>query len=391
MTPDIDPDHLHFALSLEHALAETGVSHVWSPHSAGTALTLLAEGSSGKVREALARALTARGGSLAGHVAALDATVGAGPDALDEGARTPDDDPDGPPSLDLVSVNDLYVRQGGAVLPGFASALAARPGSAVRSADFAAAPERARADINTAVADVTRGMITDLIPRGTITSETESILVNALWVRLMWLEPFEAAATRERVFHTPDGDRSVPTMWRSGHARVAEADGLRLLTLSGRHGLDLDIVLSEEGGTEPPALTLESHRTLREAARSETVNVALPRFRVESGFELLEALPDLAAVAGRPTRDLSGITGDPLRLDAIVHRAVLSVDEIGAEGAAATAVFAVAAAMPLAPPVEFVVDRPFAFVLRRGASVLFLGRITDPEDPGPAGSSDRGR
>lgn len=386
MTPELDPDHLRFALSLEDSLAEPAASHVWSPHSAATALSLLAAGASGEVLAALTRLLAGAGGSLGTHTAALDAAVSA--EAAGEGP------PDGwtppgqeVPPLELVSVNDLYVRAGQTVLPGFAAALAERPSSAVRHADFADAPEKVRQEINASVAETTRGMIPDLLPAGSVTAGTRSVLLNALWARLVWISPFDPENTAERVFHTPGGDRRVPTMRQTEHFPVAEAAGLRMLTLSGHHGLHLDIVLSGDGAVAAPVLTAGTYRALLEARRPERVEVTLPRFRVESGFELLPLLPGLAAVAGGPGGDLSGITGDPLQVDAIIHRAVLNVDEVGAEGAAATAVMMVLGAMPQRPR-EFHVDRPFAFVLRRGSAALFLGRITDPEDPGPARTPD---
>jgi serpin B len=276
-------------------------------------------------------------------------------------------------------VNDLYVRADRTVLPGFAAALAGRPASAVHRADFAAGPEKVREEVNAAVAEVTRGMIPDLLPPGSITRGTESVLLNALWVRLVWASPFDSAHTRDQVFHTPGGDRAVPTMRRTEYFQVSEAAGLRMLTLGGHHDLYLDVVLSEEGGTRAPVVTARAHRELMRGLGSARVDVALPRFRVESGFELLPLLPELAAAAGRPSDDLRGITGDPLMVDAIIHRAVLSVDEVGAEGAAATAIMMVTGAMPQRP-LEFHVDRPFAFTVsdRETGTILFLGTVHDP-------------
>ncbi|MFL1438194.1 serpin family protein [Nocardiopsis protaetiae] len=386
MTPELDPDHLRFALSLEDSLAEPDTSHVWSPHSAATALSLLAAGASGEVLAALTRLLAADRGTLDEHVTALDAAVSADAGGAALGGTSGWAPPGGQeaPPLELASVNDLYVRADRTVLPGFAAELAGRPASAVRPVDFAADPEKVRREINAAVAEVTRGMIPDLLSPGAVTAGTESVLLNALWVRLVWASPFDSERTEERVFHAPGGDRPVPTMRQTDHFQVAGAAGLRMLTLAGHHGLYLDVVLPEEG-TEPPVLTAGAHRALLGSLRSERVDVALPRFRVESGFELLPLLPGLAAAAGGPSDDLRGITGDPLQVDAIIHRAVLNVDEVGAEGAAATAVMmTLGSAMPPPRPLEFHVDRPFAFVLRRGSAALFLGRVTDPRDPGPA-------
>ena len=80
--------------------------------------------------------------------------------------------------------------------------------------------------------------------------------------------------------------------------------------------------------------------------------------------------------------DLSGIAGKPgdLYITSVVHEAYLSVDEAGTEAAAATGVAISPTAMPAPPPVEFIVDRPFAFVLRdiKTGAVLFTGVVSRP-------------
>jgi serpin B len=81
--------------------------------------------------------------------------------------------------------------------------------------------------------------------------------------------------------------------------------------------------------------------------------------------------------------DLSGVTGgrEGLTVDAAVHKAVLTLDETGLEGAAATAVMMTRTAMMTPPrPVPVHVDRPFLLLVRhRPTSTLyFLTRVTDP-------------
>ena len=88
-------------------------------------------------------------------------------------------------------------------------------------------------------------------------------------------------------------------------------------------------------------------------------------------------------IAFEPGRaDLSGIAGKPgdLYVRSVVHEAYLRVDEAGTEAAAATGVGISASALPAQPPVEFVVDRPFAFVLRdvKTGAVLFMGVVSRP-------------
>jgi serpin B len=81
--------------------------------------------------------------------------------------------------------------------------------------------------------------------------------------------------------------------------------------------------------------------------------------------------------------DFSGITiAQRLRIDEVVHKAYIDVNEEGTEAAAATAVVMTAAARIQGgqPPVEVIVDRPFLFAITdsRSGLPLFLGRVTDP-------------
>ena len=85
--------------------------------------------------------------------------------------------------------------------------------------------------------------------------------------------------------------------------------------------------------------------------------------------------------------DFSGMTGRPepqgaLKIDEIIHRAVIEVMEDGTEAAAATAVIMMprsAVARP-APPEPFRVDHPFLFYIvdHPTGAILFEGRIVDP-------------
>jgi cytochrome c biogenesis protein len=88
-----------------------------------------------------------------------------------------------------------------------------------------------------------------------------------------------------------------------------------------------------------------------------------------SGFTV-EASPEVRA--REPRRE-------SLKISEVLHEAFVAVDEEGTEAAAATAVMARGAGIP-APPVPFVVDRPFLFAIHTTAdnTPLFVGRVTDP-------------
>lgn len=118
------------------------------------------------------------------------------------------------------------------------------------------------------------------------------------------------------------------------------------------------------------------------ALRPTTLGLALPKFTFDSTHPLNQTLKAL----GMPTAftdaaDFSGLftSSQPLKVQTVVEKAHVAVDEEGTTAAAATGM-AFRATSAVIPPVQMQVDRPFVFLLRELASgqVLFLGRLTDP-------------
>ncbi|MFC3996282.1 serpin family protein [Nocardiopsis sediminis] len=360
--------HLDFATRLDAQLSGNG-SHVWSPWSVAEALSLLAVGARGSTLDELAGVL---GGDVDGHAAALMG-VAAGEPAL----RT------------AVS---LWVRAGARVLPEFAAALARRPSASVEIGDFAADPDGVRRAVNAHVRDATGGGIPELLAPRSVTADTRAVLLSALLVRLRWPVPFAPARTTRLPFREPGAaERMVPMMRRRGLLSYAEARGWRMVSLDGGSGCTLDVLLAEDpAAAAPRAADLVA---LYRSARPADIALALPRFEVAARAELNVPLRALGVrTAFSTSADLSGIVDEPLLVDRVVHQARLRVDEHGAEGSAATAVLAApGSALPPPPPLEFTVDRPFRFALRKDGVILFLGHVTSPIDPGespPARAAD---
>lgn len=354
------PDHLDFALRLHAQLTPSERSGlVWSPYSVACALGLVATGASGATRDELTALL---GSDLRAHLAALDDAVADGPE--------------------LATGTGLWIREDLGLRPEFETALRAHRGSGVYTADFPGDPDGVRRTINEEIATLTRGLISELLPSTTVRDTTRALLVNALWVRLRWQEPFSPKRTTRTRFHTPGGPRRVATMHRRGRLGYAQARGWRMVTLPGDHDLALDILLDDGSDAKLEPRTLAD---LRHATSERDVALALPRFELAHSAHLSGPLGGAGVrTCFTPQADLDGIAEHPLLIDEVVHRARLRVDEKGAEGAAATAVVMRTSSLTRDRPVTFTVDRPFTFVLRRREAILFLGRVNDPQDPGPA-------
>jgi serine protease inhibitor len=389
--------HAYFSLKVSRLLlAAAGPGNlVWSPYSVLAALRLTAAGARGHTRAELtatigdldeltgllARAESAGTGDSAAKIAAayalwVDTTL---------------------------PVEDAYAQIVNATATGAAGT--GQAGGGVRAVDFRGDPAAARQVINADVEEHTRGWIRELLSAEHVTRATRAILVNALWARLRWIDPFDPARTAPADFHAPGGVRQVPTMARTGLFSYAAADNWQLVTLPSHGDLVLDVLLrdrpagnadADKAGTagNGPPRGMDTHLspgwpdpTLLAMLYRQTglsmVDLRLPRFAVAYGTELAPVLTRLGARSlFTPEADLSGISPEPLMIDKVVHRAVLNVDEEGAEGAAATAVLAVPGGPPQKPPppIEMHVDRPFLAVVRHASTgvILFAAWVAEP-------------
>lgn len=282
--------------------------------------------------------------------------------------------------------NALYGQRGASFRPAFLTTLARYFGAGVRTVDFRS-PESARAEINSWVSGQTAGKIPQLLAQDDVDPTTQLMLLNALYLKAKWAHPFTHDSTFPAPFGLPGHRRQVPTMHQTAIFPYGSAPGYRALELPYQGGrLALDILLPKgqslqallrqmtKAGAIPLLRSLAPHR----------VRLALPRVRGRTMVQLAGALAGLGMpLAFRPGRaDFSGIAGAPANLfiARVVHEVYLNVDEAGTEAAGATGVTIEPTALAPRPAMPFVVDRPFAVVLRdRGSdAILFSGAITQP-------------
>jgi serpin B len=131
------------------------------------------------------------------------------------------------------------------------------------------------------------------------------------------------------------------------------------------------------------ALDAETLTGLLAAPTPAQLHLYLPKFKVRAKAELDPALRGLGVhTMYTDDADFSGISTTRLAVDRVLHEAVLTVDEQGLEGAAATAVVfrALSMARTVTRPIEVRVDRPFLFLVRHRPSgaVYFLARVVAP-------------
>ena len=265
-------------------------------------------------------------------------------------------------------------------------------GATVTPLNYEREAEPARVTINHWVDDRTRHKIAELIGPGVLNALTRMVLVNAIYFKGTWATPFPESSTRPDKFCArPDTTLTVPFMHKRGQFSYGENDQVQLLSLPyiGRQLQMIVLLPRNRDGIGPleSSLTPASLVSWTSGMRQQQVDVALPKFKMSSGFSLAQALQALGLKdAFDPGRaDFSGMDGRAhwLYLSAVLHKAYIEVNEKGTEAAAATAVvFAPTAARIKEPPREFRADHPFLFLIRDSTtgSILFTGRVMKPGD-----------
>lgn len=369
----VEHAHLAFTLAVQQALTGSGTDAAcWSPYSVASALGLTATGARGATRDELATLLLgSTDGSLTEHAAMLT-----------EATSLPAAGRGDPPVLDIA--NTLWANESLSIRPEFAAELALWPNGAVRDAPFETDPDGARRLINADVAKTTHGLIPELLGPGVIQADTVAALVNALYLKVAWRNEFPAHATTPRPFQGPTSAAQVPTMRLDKRLGYAATGGWQVVVLPAAGDVDA-VVLLPDGGLPPSeaALDADALAALLAAPTPALLNLYLPKFRVRAKAPLTQTLKGLGVrTMFTKDADLRGISTERMAVDSVQHEAVLTIDEQGLEGAAATAVVMRALSMhrDLSQPIEVHVDRPFLFLVRhkQSGAIYFLARVVRP-------------
>lgn len=251
------------------------------------------------------------------------------------------------------------------------------------STDFHNA-QAAKNDVNKWVRDHTNQKIPEILA-SPLPTETKLILLNAIYFRGEWENRFNVDLTKRGTFKGSHGNSNTNVMFMektlSSEIFVDNSKGYKMLSLPYHGDISMVIILPDVGKTIfniLQSLTSKQLDSNLKASRHESVHLKLPKFKVEETYELSSALQKLGIrQVFRNDANLSGISKTSLKVDQVVHKALCEVDERGTVAAAATVIKLIRTAIIVPAPVEFFVERPFAFFIKDSSAghILFAGII----------------
>lgn len=359
------------SLKLYEHLGKDCENVFFSPFSISTALSMLLCGARGNTEQEMRDAL---------HFSHVDIPSSEVHSLFGELLSVFNNDSDG---MTLTFANAILSQKTMPILPEFKKTVEKTYRSLLMEVDFVKENQNTVQKVNDWVKEKTNGMIKEIIE--SLDPSTVMLLLNAIYFKGLWKFPFEPRCTRPRTFYNrgqSDQGKEVPMMFMSKKFRYVEMETYKALELPYKSDAVVMVLLlpKEMDGLKnlETQLTVELLSETIKSLYSCTVDVSLPKFRIEYSKTLSETFKKLGMVSAfNSSANFTGINSENICVSEILSKSVLEVNEEGTEAAAVTAVMMMKCSFVFNG--EFQADHPFICIIydKEKELILFIGRILE--------------
>ena len=292
------------------------------------------------------------------------------------------------PNYQLATANDLWIQQGLRPNQNYLDTVQRYYSGKVTNLDFKNSPEPSRQTINKTIAKYTQQMIPEVLPASSIDADTVTVLTNAVYFKGDWKNTF--APSEKRPFNKFDGSIiDVDMMHEQAPYAYTEDAQVQVVQLPYK-GDELSMLVVLPKAKDKIAMqrvvnTLNAKQISQwnnNLVKHEVI-LDLPKFKLEESYTMDSLLATMGmAKAFSSEANFSLFSQNiPLSVDAIVHKAVVEVDEKGTKAAASTGI----TISPISRGYyvntsTFTADHPFIFMIidNKTDAILFLGQVNKP-------------
>ena len=221
-----------------------------------------------------------------------------------------------------------------------------------------------------------------------LSPEAIMALYSTLYFQAKWSDEFSKSKNTVGVFHAPDGDVQVEYMnknlkqmdyyWGSNFSAV---------NLWLKNGCSMWFILPDEGQTTNDVLKDGTYMDMVlsnewEDSKYMKVNLSVPKFDVASTQDLSDGLKVMGVtdVFTEHVAEFTKLTSDsPIYLTGANQSVRVQIDEEGVKAATYIELPGAGSAAPPEEIIDFVLDRPFLFVITNDNIPLFAGCVNNPK------------
>ncbi|KAK0170431.1 hypothetical protein PV328_010995 [Microctonus aethiopoides] len=348
---------------------EKSSNYICSPFSVSMVLSMATCGAEGKTKSELQQNL---------HLS-TDDTV------MKNGCQTLIDTINDIQGVELAVVNKIFTTTGFEMKDTFKEATKTYFRSESESLDFSKAEQSAEAINNWAAAN-TKDRIKDIVKPDDVKSAV-MIMANAVYFKGKWAKKFNPNLTRPLPFHVSETTtKNVDMMYRNGDYNWGVINDLNAKYIElpyENENISMFIIVPDE--FNGLAKIEENHDKINYTelsnGRKTEVELTMPKFKIESEFDLKSTLQKLNIKdMFEDTANFHGINEDAaLKVSKVIQKAFIEVNEEGSEAAAVTGLQIVPASAPIFLN-HIIVDKPFvcAIVIKKIKVAIFNARIVNP-------------
>ncbi len=243
--------------------------------------------------------------------------------------------------------------------------------------------------VNSWVSDKTEGKITQIVQNA---DDFLAMIVNAVYFNGRWKNEFSPGATKKDEFFNADGT-TVKTdfMNKTAYYSYAQSKSAEIVKLDFENCIedlekdewyterDIDISMYLLKSEDDVDVAKEIEAAIADGMfESRYISLSMPKFKFDYDETLDEILQSIGIKEAFTESARFGkmLDGDKMKIDKVLHKAYIAVDEKGCEAAAVTAVARAGSSLP-PEPVKVKLDKPFYFAIRDNLSgeILFMGKV----------------
>lgn len=215
-------------------------------------------------------------------------------------------------------------------------------------------------------------------------------IISTIYYKAMWAERFAETNTEQEVFHGTRGDTTVAMMKNVINTGFYTRENFTSIGLPLSDSGKMYFFLPNENvdvndlASDPEVVNILPFKSEVEDYENKKVYLSVPKFNVSGNADLISAMKAMGVteVLDTSMADFSPLTteDDSIYLNKATHTAMFEIDEEGVSGAAYTVLDMYTSGLPVGGAIEFVLDRPFMFIVTgMDNSILFSGIVRNIE------------